>query len=62
METATTQPNRVIAAVGLLVLTGWAWSLSNVAIPDLLWFATVLLTLVFIVLVAIAGVRRIRRA
>jgi hypothetical protein len=61
METVNSQPNRVIAAVGVLVVTGWAWSLSNVAIPDVLWFATMLLTLVFIGLVAVAGVQRIRR-
>jgi hypothetical protein len=62
METVNSQPNRVLAAVGVLVVTGWAWSLSNVAIPDVLWFATMLLTLVFIGLLAVAGVQRIRRA
>jgi hypothetical protein len=61
MQAAISQPNRVLAAVGVLVVTGWAWSLSNVAIPGLLWFATVLLTLVFLGLLAVAGVRRIRR-
>jgi hypothetical protein len=62
MESADSQPNRVLAAVGLLVITGWAWSLSNIAIPDVLWFVTMLLTLVFIGLLAVAGVRRIRQA
>ena len=62
METVNSQPNRVLAAVGLLVVTGWAWSLSNVTIPAVLWFATVLLTLVFIALLAVAGVQRIRSA
>jgi len=61
METVNSQPNRVVAAVGLLVVTGWAWSLSNVAIPGVLWFATMLLTLVFFGLLAVAGVQRIRR-
>ena len=59
---AKTKPNRVLAAVGVLVVTGWAWSLSNVAIPDVLWFLTALLTLVFIGLLVVAGVRRVRRA
>ena len=59
---AKSQPNRVLAAVGVLAFTGWAWSLSNVTIPDVLWFVTVLLTLVFIGLLVVAGVRRIRQA
>ena len=62
METTNSQPNRILAAVGLLVLTGWAWSLSNVAIPDVLWLVTVALTLVFIGLLVAAGVRRMRHA
>ena len=62
MEADNSQPNRILAAVGLLVLVGWGWSLSNVAIPDALWLVTVGLTLLFLVLLAMAGVRRIRRA
>jgi hypothetical protein len=62
MDSANSQPNRVLAAVGLLVVTGWAWSFSNVAIPDVLWFVTVALTLLFIGMLAVAGVRRIRKA
>ena len=61
MEAVNSQPNRALAAVGVLVVTGWAWSLSNVAIPGILWFATMLLTLVFIGMLAMAGIRQIRR-
>ena len=61
MEAANQQQNRVLAAVGVLVFTGWAWSLSNVAIPDVLWLATAALTLVFIGMLVVAGVQRVRR-
>ena len=61
MEAVNSQPNRVLAAVGLLVLVGWAWSLSNVAIPDVLWFVNMALTLVFIGLLVAAAVRLARR-
>jgi hypothetical protein len=62
VETANSQPNRILAAVGLLVLVGWAWSLSNVGIPDVVWLANAALTIVFLVLLALAGVRLLRRA
>ena len=62
METANSQPNRILAAVGLLVLAGWAWALSNVGMPDVAWLANAGLTVVFIVLLLVAGVRLVRRA
>ena len=62
METADSQPNRILAAVGLLVLVGWAWSLSNVGMPDVVWLANAALTIVFLVLLAVAAVRLTRRA
>ena len=55
-------PNRILAAIGVLVLVGWIWSLSDVAIPDVLWLANAALTLVFIVLLVVAGVQRLRQA
>lgn len=60
METTTTRPNRLLAGVGLLVATGWAWSLSNVSIPDVLWLVNMGLTLVFVGLLAVTLVRRVR--
>ena len=62
METTNSQPNRILAAIGLLVLVGWAWSLSNVGIPDVVWLANAALTVVFLVLLAVAAVRLMRRA
>ena len=62
METANSQPNRTLAAIGLLVLVGWAWALSNVGMPDVAWLANAALTVVFIVLLVVAGVRLVRRA
>jgi hypothetical protein len=60
MEAVDSQRSRVLAAVGVLALTGWAWSLSDVAIPGVLWLVTVVLTLVFICMLAVAGVHRMR--
>ena len=51
----------LLAIVGALALAGWAWSFSNVHIPDVLWFATVALTLVFVGLLAYGLVARSRR-
>jgi hypothetical protein len=61
VETIDSHQNRVLAAIGVLVLTGWAWSLSNVAIPDALWLANAALTLVFVGMLVVAGVQRVRR-
>lgn len=61
MEAADSRPNRILAAVGLLVLAGWLWALSNVGMPDALWLANVALTLVFLGLLAATMVRRARR-
>ena len=52
---------RVLAALTLLVVTGWAWSLSNVGIPDAVWLANAALTLVLVVLLLAAGIRRVLR-
>ena len=62
MEAVNSEPNRVLAAIGLLVLAGWAWALSNVGMPDVAWLANAALTIVFIVLLVVAGVRQLRRA
>jgi hypothetical protein len=59
---AEPRPNRILAAIGVLVLVGWIWSLSDVAIPDVLFLANAALTLVFIVLLAVAGVQRLRHS
>lgn len=53
--------NRVLAAIALLVLTGWAWALSNVGMPDAVWLVNAALTLVLVVLLAALAVRRIAR-
>jgi hypothetical protein len=57
----TSNPNRVVAALALLVLTGWAWALSNVGMPDPVWLVNAALTLVFVVLLVVVGIRRVRR-
>ena len=58
---ATSHSTRVLAALALLVFTGWAWSLSNVGIPGAVWLANAALTLVLVVLLVAAGIRRIAR-
>lgn len=54
-------PNRVLAALALLVLTGWAWALSNTGMPDAVWLANAALTLVLVVLLVAVGIRRVAR-
>ena len=61
MEAVHPQSNRVLAAVAVLVVTGWAWSLSNVSIPDVLWLVNAGLTVLLVVLLVVAGLRRVRR-
>lgn len=48
-------------AVGVLVVAGWVWALSNVGMPDYLWLANVALTLVFVGLLTVTLVRQARR-
>ena len=53
-------PFRPALIAGGLALFGWAWSISDVGIPDVLWLVTVALTLVFLVALAIGAVRHAR--
>ena len=57
----TVNPNRALAAIALLVVIGWAWALSNVGMPDIVWLVNAALTLVLVVLLVALGVRRIAR-
>ncbi len=52
----------VLAVVGALALAGWIWSVSNFDIPDALWLLTVLLTILFVVLLAYVLFRRPARS
>ena len=47
--------------VGVVALAGWVWAFSNADMPDVLWFSTVILTVVAVVL-ALYAVARGRRA
>jgi len=53
--------SHLLAVIGLLVLTGWVWALSNVGMPDAVWLANAALTLAFVVLVVVVGIQRMRR-
>ena len=57
----TVNPNRVLAAIALLVVVGWAWALSNVGMPDPVWLVNAALTLALIVLLVALAIRRIAR-
>ena len=61
MESTTSQLNRPLAAVALLVIVGWAWALSNVTMPDPVWLVNAALTLVLVVLLVGLGLRRVMR-
>ena len=61
MEAAKSPTSRVLAAVAVLVVTGWAWALSNVGMPDAVWLANAALTIVLLVLLAVVLVGRVRR-
>ena len=61
MEHTTSQLNRPLAAIAVLVLTGWAWALSNVTMPDAVWLVNAALTLVLVVLLVVVGLRRVMR-
>ena len=63
METTHTHTpaNRVLAAIAVLVVIGWAWSLSNVGIPDVVWLVNAALTSVLIGMLAFVGIQRLRR-
>ena len=53
--------NRVLAAIALLVLTGWAWALSNAGMPDAVWLVNAALTIVLAGLLVALAIRRIAR-
>ena len=61
MEAANSSFSRALAAIAVLVVTGWAWALSNVGMPDAVWLANAALTIVLIVLLAVVLVGRLRR-
>lgn len=60
METVNPK-NRVLAAITLLVLVGWAWALSNVGMPDAVWVVNAALTLALVALLVAFAIRRIAR-
>jgi hypothetical protein len=61
MEAVNSNPGRVLAAIALLVFTGWVWALSNVSMPDGVWMVNAGLTVVLLVLLVVVGVRRLVR-
>lgn len=62
MDTTTaSRSTRTLAAIALLVVIGWAWALSNVAMPDAVWLVNAALTVALVVLLVMLGVRRIGR-
>jgi hypothetical protein len=61
MESTTSQLNRPLAAIAVLVIVGWGWALSNVTMPDAVWLVNAALTLVLVVLLVVVGVRRVTR-
>jgi hypothetical protein len=60
-HTAPHSTTRLLAAIALLVLVGWGWALSNVGMPDAAWLVNAGLTVVLVVLLVVAGVRRFAR-